>query len=163
MSNDHGKRNNTEQIPQRELGTALRSFFDHVTSHDEEGVHAALCMVANAAPQDPNAPTEINGVPVVDMHICNFGAGDPDALAQMMVMAIDTMVEEVPGFAKAWEDALRAKRLQSMISQVLGVVQQAKEQVDEAKGMEAVKPEADALIAKLKGNPGAVPGPDTKQ
>lgn len=163
MSNDHGKRNNKEQIPQRKLGTALRSFFDHVTSHDEEGVHAALCMVANAAPQDPNAPTEINDVPVVGMHICNFGAGDPDALAQMMIMAIDTMVEEVPGFAKAWEDALRAKRLQSMISQVLGVVQQAKEQAAEAKGMEAAKPAVDALIEKLKNNPGAVPGPDTKQ
>ena len=146
-----------KQIPQRKLGTALRSFFDHVTSHDEEGVHAALCMVANAA------PTEINGVPVVGMHICNFGAGDPDALAQMMVMAMDTMVEEVPGFAKAWEDALRAKRLQSMISQVMNVVQQAKEQAAEAKGMEAAKPAVDALIEKLKGNPGAVPGPDTKQ
>ena len=154
MSNDHGKRNNKEQIPQRKLGTALRSFFDHVTSHDEEGVHAALCMVANAAPAEPGA---------LPMHICNFGAGDPDALAQMMVMAIDTMIEEVPGFAKAWEDALRAKRLQSMISQVLSVVQQAEEQAAEAKGMEAVKPEVDALIEKLKGNPGAVPGPETKQ
>ena len=150
-------------IPQRKLGTALRSFFDHVTSHDEEGVHAALCMVANAAPQDPNAPTEINGVPVASMHICNFGAGDPDALAQMMIMAIDTMVEEVPGFEKAWVDALHAKRLQSMLSQVLDVVQQAKEQAAEAKGMEAAKPAVDALIEKLKGNPGAVPGPDTKQ
>ena len=145
-------------IPQRKLGTALRSFFDHVTSHDEEGVHAALCMVANAAPQDPNAPTEINGVPVASMHICNFGAGDPDALAQMMIMAIDTMVEEVPGFEKAWVDALHAKRLQSMLSQVLDVVQQAKEQAAEAKGMEAAKPAVDALIEKLKGNPGAVPG-----
>ena len=156
MSNDHGKHNNKEQIPQRKLGTALRSFFDHVTSHDEEGVHAALCMVANAAPAEP-------GVPVVPMHICNFGAGDPDALAQMMVMAIDTMIEEVPGFEKAWADALRAKRLQSMISKVLDVVQQAKEQAAEAKGMEAAKPAVDALIEKLKGNPGAVPGPDTKQ
>ncbi len=154
---------NKEQIPQRKLGTALRSFFDHVTSHDEEGVHAALCMVANAAPQDPNAPTEINGVPVVGMHICNFGAGDPDVLAQMMVMAIDTMVEEVPNFAEAWEYAIRAKRLQSTISQVLGVVQQAEEQAAEAKGMEAAKPAVDALIEKLRGNPGAVPGPDTKQ
>ena len=148
---------NKKQVPQRKLGTALRSFFDHVTSHDEEGVHAALCMVANAA------SAESDGEPTVGMHICNFGAGDPDALAQMMVMAIDTMVEEVPGFAKAWEDALRAKRLQSMISQVLGVVQQAKEQDAEAKGMEAAKPAVDALIEKLKGNPGAVPGPDTKQ
>ena len=151
MSNDHGKRNNKEQIPQRKLGTALRSFFDHVTSHDEEGVHAALCMVANAVPQDPNAPTEINGVPVVPMHICNFGAGNPDALAQMMVMAIDTMIEEVPDFEKAWTTALRAKRLQSMI-QVLNVVQQAKEQAAEAKGMEAAKPQADELIARIKGS-----------
>ena len=163
MSHDHGKRNNKHQIPQRKLGTALRDFFEHVTSHDEEGVHAALCMVANAAPQDPNAPTEINGVPVVSMHICNFGAGDPDALAQMMVMAIDTMCAEVPGFEKAWTDALRAKRLQSLITGVLGAVQQAKEQAVEAKGMEAVKPEVDALIEKLKNNPGAVPGPETKQ
>ena len=150
-------------VPQRELGTVLRDFFEHVTSHDEEGVHAALCMVANAAPAEPGAPEQINGVPVVPMHICNFGAGDPDALAQMMVMAIDTMIEEVPGFEKAWADALRAKRLQSMISQVLGVVQQAKEQAAEAKGMEAAKPAVDALIEKLKGNPGAVPGPETKQ
>lgn len=163
MSHDHGKRNNKEQIPQRKLGTALRSFFDHVTSHDEEGVHAALCMVANAAPQDPNAPTEINGVPVVGMHICNFGAGDPDVLAQVLVAAIDNMVKEVPGFEKAWVNALRAKRLQSMIIQVLDAVEDAKEKTDEAKGMEAVKPEVDALIEKLKGNPGAVPGPDTKQ
>ena len=157
MSNDHGKRNNKQQIPQRKLGTVLRSFFDHVTSHDEEGVHAALCMVANAD------SAESDGEPTVGMHICNFGAGDPDTLARMMVMAIDTMIEEVPGFTKAWEDALRAKRLQSMISQVLGVVQQAKEQAAEAKGMEAAKPAVDALIEKLKGNPGTVPGPDTKQ
>ncbi len=143
---------NKPTIPQRKLGTALRSFFDHVTSHDEEGVHAALCMVTNADPQDST-----------NAHICNFGAGDPDVLAQMMIMAIDTMLEDVPGFEKAWGDALRAKRLQTMIGQVIDVVQQANEQIAEAKGMEAVKPEADALIAKLKGNPGAVPGPDTKQ
>ena len=152
MSNDHGKRNNKQQIPQRKLGTALRDFFEHVTSHDEEGVHAALCMVANAVPQDPNAPTEINGVPVVPMHICNFGAGNPDALAQMMVMAIDTMIKEVPDFEKAWTTALRAKHLQSMISQVMNVVQQAKEQAAEAKGMEAAKPQADELIARIKGS-----------
>ena len=148
-------------VSQRELGTALRDFFDHVTSHDEEGVHAAVCMVANAI--EGGSPTEVNGVPVFPMHVCNFGAGDPDALAQMMVMAIDNLIKEVPGFAKAWEDALHAKRLQTMISQVLGVVQQAKEQAEEAEGMEAAKPAVDALIEKLKNNPGAVPGPDTKQ
>ena len=154
---------NKEQIPQRKLGTALRSFFDHVTSHDEEGVHAALCMVANAAPPELGAPTQVNGVPVAPMHICSFGAGDPDALAQMMVLAIDTALKEVPGFEEAWTTALRAKRLQAMVEQVISVVQQAKEQAAEAEGMEAAKPTVDALIEKLKGNPGAVPGPDTKQ
>ncbi len=141
-----------EHIPQRKLGTVLRSFFDHVTSHDEEGVYAALCMVANADPQDS-----------ANAHVCNFGAGDPDTLAQMMVMAMDTMIEEVPGFEKAWGDALRAKHLKSLIASMLVAVEDAKEKADEAKGMEAVKPEVDALIEKLKGNPGAVPGPETKQ
>ena len=162
-TNDHGKRNNKQPIPQRKLGTALRSFFNHVTSHDEEGVHATLCMVANAAPDEPGAPEQINGVPVAPMHICNFAAGDPNTLAQMMVMAIDTMIEEVPDFEKALADALRAKRLQSLIDGVLDAVKDAKEKADEAKGMEAAKPAADALIEKLKGNPGAVPSPDTKQ
>ena len=156
MSNDHGKRNNKQHIPQRKLGTALRDFFEHVTSHDEEGVHAALCMVANAAPAEP-------GAPVVPMHVCSFGAGDPDALAQMTIVAIDTMIKEVPGFEEAWVDALRAKRLQSLIVGAMGAIKDAKEKADEAKGMEAVKPEVDALIEKLKGNPGAVPGPETKQ
>ena len=150
-SHNHGKRNNKQQIPQRKLGTALRDFFEHVTSHDEEGVHAALCMVANAV-HDPNTPTEIAGVPVVDTHICNFGAGDPDTLAQMMVAAIDTMVEEVPGFEKAWGDALRAKHLKLLITSMLVADEDAKEKADEAKGMEAAKPQADELIARIKGS-----------
>ena len=142
-SHNHGKRINKQQIPQRKLGTALRDFFEHVTSHDEEGVHAALCIVANAAPAEP-------GAPVAPMHVCNFGAGDPDTLAQMMIMAIDAMIEEVPGFEQAWTTALRAKRLQSMVSQVMNVVQQAEEQAAEAEGMEAAKPVVDALIARIK-------------
>ena len=162
-SHNHGKRDNKQQIPQRKLGTALRDFFEHVTSHDEEGVHAALCMVANAAPAEPGAPEQINGVPVIPIHFCNFGAGDPDALAQMLIVAIDTTIKEIPGFEKAWTDALHAKCLQSLIVGVLDAVKDAEEKADEAKGMEAVKPEVDALIEKLKGNPGAVPGPETKQ
>ena len=145
MPNGHSKRS-----------TALRNFFDHVTSHSEENIHTALCMVANT-------PTETNGVSATDMHVYSFGANDPDNLAQTMVMAIDTMIEDIPGFEKAWEDALRTKRLQFMLVQALSVVQQTKEQAAEAKGMEAAKPVVDALIEKLKGNPGAVPGPDTKQ
>lgn len=156
MSDDHGDRDLKGKVPQQKIGTVLRSFFDHAASHDEEGVHAALCIIANEAePEDSDATDS--------MHICNLVAGDPKLLAQMTIMAIENMIEEVPGFEKAWVDALRAKRLQSMISQVLGVVQKAKEQAAEAEGMKAAKPGADALIAKLKGNPGAVPGPETKQ
>lgn len=138
------------ELPQRKLGTALRDFFGHVTSHDEEGVHAAICMVAN------ETSTEADEAPTAGMHICNFGAGNPEILAEMMLMSIDTMLEEIPGFAEAWGNALRAKRLQTTINQVLDVIK-------EAKGMEAAKPAVDALIEKLKNNPGAVPGPDTKQ
>ena len=152
MSDDHGDRDLKGKAPQQKLGTVLRSFFDHVTSHDEEGVHAALCMVANDDSEDSTST-----------HICSFGAGNPDVLAQMMIMAIDMMIKENPGFAEAWQKALLAKRLQSMVAQVMDVVQQAKEQVDEAKGMDTAKPVADALLEKLKGNPGAVPGPETKQ
>ena len=132
-------------IPQRELGAALRSFFDHVTTHDEEGVEAAVCMVVNKDPQDPN-----------NAHICNFGAGDPDMLALLMIVAIDELIAEVPGFAEAWKTAIRAKHLKSMIEQVADAA-------EEAKGMEAAKSAADALFEKLKGNLGAMPGPDTKQ
>ena len=154
-SHDHGKRRNKSAIPQKELGTALRSFFDHVASHDEEGVHAAICMVAN----DSGEKDTGLGVP---MHICSFGAGDPNTLAQLMVAAIDTAIEEVPGFEQAWTAALRARRLRSLLDGVVDLVKEAKEKVEEEQGMAQAKPEVDALLEKLKGNPGAVPGTDTK-
>ena len=133
-------------IPQRELGAALRNFFDHVASHDEESFQAALCVVVNT-----------------DSHVCSFGAGDPDVLAQIMVAAIDNLIKEIPGFEESWKDALRAKQLQTLFEKVVSLVEKTKEPADEAKGMEAAKPAVDALIEKLKGNPGVVPGPDTKQ
>lgn len=126
---------NRESIPQHKIGAALRDFFDHAASHDEESVQAALCLVVNT-----------------DNHVYKFGAGDPDTLAQTIVMALDGMVKEVPGFEKAWQKAFLSKRLQGMISQVLDVMEQTKERADEAKGMDTAKPVADALIEKLKGN-----------
>ncbi len=82
-----------------------------------------------------------------DSQAYSFGAGNPDVLAQAVVRTIDALAEKTPDFDEALQKALLAKPLQ----------------VDEAKGMEAVKPEVDALIKKLKNNPGAVPGPETKQ
>ena len=142
---------NKPSAPQKELGTALRGFFDHVVSHDEEGVHAAICMVANATDEKD---TDL-GVP---MHICSFGAGDPDVLAQIMVSAIDAAIEEVPGFEKAWSAALRARQLRNLLDSVINVVKEAKEKAEEEQGMAQAKPEVDALLKKLKDNPGAVPG-----
>ena len=147
---------NKSNIPQRKLGTALRSFFDHAASHDEEGVHAALCIIANEAEPEDGDTTD-------SMHVCNFVAGDPKLLAQMTIMAIEDMIKEVPGFKKEWTEALQAKRLSTMIEQVVGFVEHVKEQAEEAEGLKAAKPAVDALLEKLKGNPGAVPGPDTKQ
>lgn len=154
-SHDHGKRKNESIVPQKELGTALRGFFDHVVSHDEEGVYAAICMVANATDKKD---TDL-GVP---MHVCSFGAGDPNTLAQLMVAAIDTAIEEVPGFVQAWATALRARRLRSLLDGVTNLVKEAKEKAEEEQGMAQAKSEVDALLEKLKGNPGAVPGTDTK-
>lgn len=68
-----------------------------------------------------------------DSQAYSFGAGNPDVLAQAVVRTIDALAEKTPDF----NEALQKTRL--------------------------AKPEADALIAKLKGNPGAVPGPNTKQ
>ena len=82
-----------------------------------------------------------------DSQAYSFGAGNPDVLAQAVVRTVDVLAEKTPDFNEALQKALLVKRLQ----------------VDEAKGMEAAKPAVDALIEKLKGNPGAVPGPDTKQ
>ena len=154
-SHDHGKRNNKSIVPQKELGAALRGFFDHVVSHDEEGVHAAICMVANASDEKDTG----HGVP---MHVCSFGAGDPNTLAQIMISAIDTAIEEVPGFEQAWATALQARRLKSLLDNVINIVKGAKEKAEEEQGMAQAKPEVDALLEKLKGNPGAFPGTDTK-
>lgn len=154
-SHDHGKRKNKSIVPQKELGTALRGFFDHVVSHDEEGVYAAICMVANTSGEKDTG----HGVP---MHVCSFGAGDPNTLAQIMVAAIDTAMEEVSGFTEAWTTALRARHLRSLLDNVVNIVEEAKEKAEEEQGMAQAKPEVDALLEKLKGNPGAVPGTDTK-
>ena len=82
-----------------------------------------------------------------DSQAYSFGAGNPDVLAQAVVRTVDVLAEKTPDFNEALQKALLVKRLQG----------------DEAKGMEAAKPAVDALIEKLKGNPGAVPGPETKQ
>jgi hypothetical protein len=142
--------NNRREIPQQLLGIKLRSFFKQTMSDDEDDkdIQAALCMIARTSPDDPRAT-----------NVHTFGAGDASTLAQLLIAAIEASIEKVPGFNEAWTRALRIKQLES----VLGNVLEATMEAIEAKGMEAVKPEADAIIQKLKGNPGVVPGSETKQ
>lgn len=71
-----------------------------------------------------------------DSQAYSFGAGDPDVLAQAVVRTIDALAEKTPDFNEALQKALLVKRLQ----------------VDEAKDMEAAKPQADDLIARIKGS-----------
>ena len=71
-----------------------------------------------------------------DSQAYSFGAGNPDVLAQAVVRTVDALAEKTPDFNEALQKALLAKRLQAA----------------EAKSMEAVKPQADALIARIKGS-----------
>ena len=117
-----------KRTPQQDLSADLHDFFNRVVGHDKEGIQAVLCTVVSA-----------------DSQAYSFGAGNPDVLAQAVVRTVDVLAEKTPDFNKALQKALLAKRLQGGIGQIL-------KQADEAKGMEAAKPQADELIARIKGS-----------
>lgn len=116
------------RTPQQDLSADLHDFFNRVAGHNKEGIQAVLCVVVSA-----------------DSQAYSFGAGNPDVLAQAVVRTIDVLAEKTPDFNEALQKALLAKRLQGGIGQML-------KQADEAKGMEAAKPQADELIARIKGS-----------
>ena len=117
-----------KRTPQQDLSADLHDFLDRVVDHDKEGTQAVLCVVVSA-----------------DSQVYSFGAGNPDVLAQAVVRTVDVLAEKTPDFNKALQKALLTKRLQGGIGQIL-------KQADEAKGMEAAKPQADELIARIKGS-----------
>ena len=116
------------RTPQQDLSADLHDFFNRVVGHNKEGIQAVLCVVVSA-----------------DSQAYSFGAGNPDVLAQAVVRTVDALAEKTPDFNEALQKALLAKRLQGGIDQML-------EQADEAKGMEAAKPQADEFIARIKGS-----------
>ncbi len=116
------------RTPQQDLSADLHDFFNRVVGHNKEGIQAVLCVVVSA-----------------DSQAYSFGAGNPDVLAQAVVRTVDALAEKTPDFNEALQKALLAKRLQGGIGQML-------KQADEAKGMEAAKPQADELIARIKGS-----------
>ena len=133
-------------IPQKQVGHKLHQFFDHVTSHDPDKVHAAIVLVCNHV-----GDKMVNGEEAMEVHTCNFAAGDPQMLAELIAMAIDSNVENVPGFHDAFQALLARRRLAEMVKAVGEAVKEMKHKVAEEKGMEAAKPQADELLARLKG------------
>lgn len=134
--------------PQERFGHELHQFFDHVTSHSPDHVHAAVVVVANADPDGKT--TRVNGEDALNMHICNFGGGNPEILASLLAMAIDTASEQVPGFKAAFGELLAKRRLAHIMKTVAEKVKDFQETVAEKPGLDAAKPEADALLARLK-------------
>lgn len=134
-------------IPQKQIGHELHKFFDHVTSHDPDKVHAAVVLVFNHV-----GDKMVNGEKAMEVHTCNFAAGDPRMLAEMIAMAIDSGMENVPGFRDAFHELLARRRLADMVKAVGEAVKEMEDKVAEEKGMEAAKPQADELIARVKGN-----------
>lgn len=116
------------RTPQQDPSADLHDFFNRVVGHNKEGIQATLCIVVSA-----------------DSQAYSFGAGNPDVLAQAVVRTIDALAEKTPDFSEALQKALLATCLQDGISQIL-------KQADEVKGMEAAKPQADEIIARIKGN-----------
>ena len=116
------------RTPQQDQSADLHDFFNRVVSHNKEGIQATLCIVVSA-----------------DSQAYSFGAGNPDVLAQAVVRTIDALAEKTPDFNEALQKALLATCLQDGISQIL-------KQADEVKGMEAAKPQADEIIARIKGS-----------
>lgn len=134
-------------IPQKQIGHELHKFFDRVTSHDPDNVHAAIVLVFNHV-----GDRMVNGEKAMEVHTCNFTAGDPKMLAEMIAMAIDSGMENVPGFREAFHELLARRRLADMVKAVGEAVKEMKDKIAEEKGMEAAKPQADELIARVKGN-----------
>jgi hypothetical protein len=134
-------------IPQKQIGHELHKFFDHVTSHDPDKVHAAVVLVFNHV-----GDKMVNGEKAMEVHTCNFAAGDPRMLAEMIAMSIDSNMENVPGFRDAFQALLVRRRLADIVKAVGEAVKELKDKADEEKGMEAAKPQVDELIARLKGN-----------
>lgn len=134
-------------IPQKQIGHELHKFFDHVTSHDPDRVHAAVVLVFNHV-----GDKMVNGEKAMEGHTCNFAAGDPHMLAEMIAMSIDFNMENVPGFRDAFNALFARRRLADIVKAIDGAVKDMKDKADEEKGMEAAKPQADELIARIKGN-----------
>lgn len=116
------------RTPQQDLSADLHDFLNRVAGHNKKGIQAVLCVVVSA-----------------DLQTYSFGAGNPDVLAQAVVRTVDALAEKTPDFNEALQKAPLVKRLQGGNGQML-------KQADEAKGMEAAKPQADELIARIKGS-----------
>ena len=146
-----------EELPQKQIGGVLRAFFEHVQEHDPEGVEAAFCMVANHTGE---APVEIDGETARPTHICNFAAGDPEIVAQLIGTMLDQLMTDMPGFTKVWTEYLLMRKAKAIFDAVGKQIAEHTEAIEERDKLNepAVKDAASDALKKMMG----MPGNDTK-
>ena len=145
------KKNKREQVSQEELGGVMRHFLEHVTEHDPTRVHAAVIMVANEVDREDQDPEGARA-----MHVCHFGAGDPEILANIMADAIDGLINNNPGFSEAFNTVMKRRALKEIFKQIGDQI----EDMREDNNLSTVKDTADEVIKKAMSS--GLPGNDTK-
>ena len=145
------KKNKREQVSQEELGGVMRHFLEHVTEHDPTRVHAAVIMVANEVDREDQDPEGARA-----MHVCHFGAGDPEILANIMADAIDGLINNNPGFSEAFNTVMKRRALKEILKQIGDQL----EDMREDNNLSTVKDTADEVIKKAMSS--GLPGNDTK-
>lgn len=86
---------------------AINSYFEHVQTHDLEKVQGAISFIAHKSDK--------KGA----FHVCALRIGSPQFLAEMMVKAIDSMIEDVPGFDEMFKKACQMREAEGTIQELV--------------------------------------------
>lgn len=119
-----------------DIKSTIESYFEHVNTHDLTKVKGAISFVANESNEQKGA-----------FHVCALHVGSPSFLAEMMVKAIDTMIEDVPGFEKMFKRACEMKQIENNIQELADQLKKAGVNIN-IKSVNSAE-EAMALIKKM--------------
>ena len=90
------------------------------------------------------------------MHVCHFGAGDPEILANIMADAIDGLINNNPGFSEAFNTVMKRRALKEIFKQIGDQIEDMREDNNLSTGKDI----ADEVIKKAMSS--GLPGNDTK-